>query len=51
MTHKTWMAGTRPAMMPFLTSGESVQPFTSTGPVPCGRSFSPMMPSRLATSV
>jgi len=29
----------------------SNQPFTSTGPVPCGRSFSDMMPSRLATSV
>ena len=27
------------------------QPFTSTGPVPCGRSFSLMMPRRLATSV
>ena len=27
------------------------QLFTRTGPLPCGRSFSLMMPSRLATSV
>ena len=27
------------------------QPFTSTGPVPCGRSFSLMMPRHFATSV
>ena len=30
---------------------ESDQPLTSTGPGPCGRSPSFMMPSRLATSV
>ena len=47
------MAGTRPAMMSHSIDrvSKGVQPFTSTGPLPCGRSPSLMMPRRLATSV
>jgi len=34
-----------------MEQGVRDQLFTNIGPVPCGRSFSLMMPSRLATSV